>query len=222
MPNITPESSSGPHNTEGSENKLSAEQQAELLKDWFNSVSKIDYLVRSKKREYKTENIDAFIRGEIDELSQIILQPQESELLNKLQAVREVQEKVPHRNDILTGKCIAIDDKDKVVLIYLWNEEQAYGAKANMDEVRLEIEFLYKTPVDVVDKSRKISYALVTDNKLNPVSIFTQDQHQSSLAENAKEITETLKELANDPDLDKRSLTVSEANKLTPPTGPIN
>jgi hypothetical protein len=221
MPNITPESSSGPNNPEGSENELSAEQQAIVLKDWFDSVSKIDYLVRSKKREYVTENIDAFIRGEIDELSQI-LQPQDSELLKKLQKVREVQEKVPHRNDILTGKCIAIDDKDKVVLIYLWNEEQAYGAKANMDEVRLEIEFLYKTPVDMVDKSRKISYALVTDNKLNPVSIFTQDQHQSSLAENAKEITETLKELASDPDLDERSLTLSEASKLTPPTGPIN
>ena len=221
MPNITPESSSGPNNPEGSENKISAEQQAELLKDWFSSVSKIDYLVRSKKREYVTENIDAFIQGEIDELSQI-LQPQESELLKKLQKVREGLEQVPHRNDILTGKCIAIDDKDKVVLIYLWNEEQAYGAKANMDEVRLEIEFLYKTPVDVVDKARKISYALVTDNKLNPISIFTQDQHQSSLAENAKVITDTLKELASDPDLDKRSLTVSEANKLTPPTGPIN
>ena len=207
------------NNPEKPVNNISTEQQLLITGNWFKSVSKIDYLVKSKKREYKTENIDNFIYSEIEELREVF--PEDSEVTRKLEEVRKRQLDAPHRNDVISGKCIAIDDQDKVVLIYFWNEEQAYGAKNNMSELRLEVEFLFKSPVDVVDRSKKISYALVTDNKTTPISIFTQDQKESTSVDNAKIITETLDRLASDPDLDKKSLTVAEANQLTPPTGPL-
>ena len=120
--------------------RIPVEQQKTIAADWFKSVIKIDYLVKSKKREYKIENIDGYVESELAELIEFF--PEQNELIQRHAEVRKRQQHAPHRDDVIYGKCIAIDDQDKIVLIYFWNEELPFGANTGEPNLKLEVDFL--------------------------------------------------------------------------------
>jgi hypothetical protein len=212
MPNITPESSREPSRPERPKGQFISEAEMDLLKQlWMKSIAMIMTKKGIKKELYETKDVKNSNAKEII-TSSSSQNESDKEGLQKYLELRDLYNKSPHRKNVTSSVAMYFDDGDKVIKIHLFNEETTGAVRSSSTESDLlDIEFIYKTPVDIVDRAKTIKYATLTTASSESISIVMENRLRDTTSQNAKIITDTLLRLANDPFLENKSISELEA-----------
>ena len=115
--------------------------------------------------------------------------------------------------DSKTGKPtlynLCIDQGDRIIeLQALIERPTTQGEEFD----KFSISFLYRKPIPIAEKRKKIHYAMISEHD-EAISIVMFDKSRQTNPKRASEITDILKDIANDPYLDQQLLSPDKAKE---------
>ena len=126
------------------------------------------------------------------------------------QYLEQLKNQPRFRNEIISSQNLYIDSSDCIVELQIWNEEHPFGMSNEIERDIFYIAFHYKNSIPEDQQAENINYATIT-NIEETISIVMLDDERQTNPKRASEISQVLKDLVSDPQIDQRIMEPEEA-----------
>jgi hypothetical protein len=106
-----------------------------------------------------------------------------------------------YRNELISSQNLYIDSDDYILELQMWNEEHPFGLTEEIERDMFYIAFHYKKAIPEEQQNDKINYAVISNIK-EMISIVMCSEERQTNPKKASEITQVLKGLVSDPQID--------------------
>ncbi len=203
MPNTPPESLNGLNNPERPRGQdLSGPEFLHYQSEWMKLAQQLFKLGRDRTETHKVD-----IQKALDQPSEAA-KNYHGEM--RLEQLKNQFESTEHHNEVVSSQKLYIDSEDCIIELQFWNEEHPFGMSEGTERDIFYIAFNYKNLVPEDQQAENINYATITNIK-ETITIRMLDGERQTTPQRASEISQVLKDLVSDPQIDQRIMEPEEA-----------
>jgi hypothetical protein len=126
-----------------------------------------------------------------------------------------------YRNELISSQNLYIDLDDYILELQMWNEEHPFGLTEETERDMFYIAFHYKKTIPEELQNDKINYAVISNIK-EMISIVMCSEERQTNPKKASEITQVLKDLVSDPQIDSHFMDPEIAKNELSRIDPLN